>query len=104
MASNDQEEASTLKDLERIEVQGNTNALSRTMAVMILRSLPGVGGYYLDQWAGTQFFVLVGFLIGTCIAVYGMLYVAKIADHTAKRNRERRRQLESQSESDLSRK
>ncbi|MCY2984932.1 MAG: AtpZ/AtpI family protein [Planctomycetota bacterium] len=75
-------------EAERIESQANTNAVSRAIAVMILMLLPGVGGSYLDGWLGTQFFVLIGFGLGIAIAIFGLLYVAKIADVAAKRSRQ----------------
>jgi ATP synthase protein I len=34
----------------------------------------GGGGWLLDRWLGTQFFVLVGLLVGTALAVY-LIYV-----------------------------
>lgn len=77
-------------EADRIESQANTNAVSRAITVMILMLLPGVGGSYLDGWLGTQFFVLVGFGLGIAIAIFGLLYVAKIADVAAKRSRELR--------------
>ena len=77
-------------EAERIESQANTNAVSRAIAVMILMLLPGIGGSYLDGWLGTQFFVLIGFGLGIAIAIFGLLYVAKIADVAAKRSRELR--------------
>ena len=77
-------------EAERIESQANTNAVSRAIAVMILMLLPGIGGSYLDSWLGTQFFVLIGFGLGIAIAIFGLLYVAKIADVAAKRSRELR--------------
>jgi F0F1-type ATP synthase assembly protein I len=83
-------------DLARIEAQGNTNALSRALAVMVLMFLPGVAGHYLDQWLGTTFLVMIGFILGICIAILGLLYVAKIADATAKRNSDRKKEIESQ--------
>lgn len=79
------------KEAERIESQANTNAVSRAIAVMILMLLPGIGGSYLDSWLGTQFFVLIGFGLGIAIAIFGLLYVAKIADVAAKRSLELRR-------------
>ncbi len=77
-------------EAERIESQANTNAVSRAIAVMILMLLPGIGGSYLDNWLGTRFFVLIGFGLGIAIAIFGLLYVAKIADVAAKRSRELR--------------
>jgi F0F1-type ATP synthase assembly protein I len=81
-------------DADRIEAQANTNAASRAIAVMILMVIPGVAGSYLDKWLGTQFFVLIGFVLGIGIAIFGLLYVARIADLAAKRSRELRRSID----------
>ncbi len=94
--SSEEEEAYSESDLARIEAQGNTNAISRAVAVMVLMVIPGIAGHYLDRWFGTQFLVLVGFVIGICLAVFGLLYVAKIADLTAKHIRERKLRMKSQ--------
>ena len=79
-------------DSERIETQANSNAISRTLAVMILMLLPGVAGFYLDKWLGTSFFIILGFAIGILIAIVGLLYVAKIADVAAQKSSELRKQ------------
>lgn len=94
--SSEEEESYSETDLARIEAQGNTNAISRAVAVMVLMVIPGIAGHYLDRWFGTQFLVLVGFVIGICLAVFGLLYVAKIADLTAKQIRERKLRMKSQ--------
>jgi F0F1-type ATP synthase assembly protein I len=94
--SSEDEESYSETDLARIEAQGNTNAISRAVAVMVLMVIPGIAGHYLDRWFGTQFLVLVGFVIGICLAVFGLLYVAKIADLTAKHIRERKLRMKSQ--------
>lgn len=94
--SSEEEESYSESDLARIEAQGNTNAISRAVAVMVLMVIPGIAGHYLDRWFGTQFLVLVGFVIGICLAVFGLLYVAKIADLTAKQIRERKLRMKSQ--------
>jgi F0F1-type ATP synthase assembly protein I len=78
-------------DADRIEAQANTNAVSRAIAVMILMVIPGVAGSYLDKWMGTQFFVVIGFVLGIGIAILGLLYVARIADLAAKKSRELRK-------------
>jgi hypothetical protein len=78
----------TEADLARIETQANTNAFSRAIAVMILMCVPGVLGHYLDTLLGTQFFILVGFVFGMIVAIWGLLYVSRIADATSKRNRD----------------
>ena len=83
---------------ERIEAQANTNAASRVIAVMILMLAPGVAGAYLDKWIGTEFLVLLGFALGIGIAIFGLLYVGKIADVAAKKSRELRNSQLSKSE------
>ncbi|MCF7961846.1 MAG: AtpZ/AtpI family protein [Pirellula sp.] len=93
--SSEEEESYSETDLARIEAQGNTNAISRAVSVMVLMVIPGVAGHYLDRWFGTRFLVLVGFVMGICLAVFGLLYVAKIADLTAKQNRERKLRMKS---------
>ena len=85
-------------DADRIEAQANTNAASRAIAVMILMVIPGVAGTYLDKWMGTQFFVVIGFVLGIGIAIFGLLYVARIADLAAKKSRELRKSTQSRSE------
>ncbi len=84
------EEGLDKDEAERIESQANTNAASRAIAVMILMLLPGVAGSYLDKWLSTQFFVVIGFGVGIVIAIFGLLYVAKIADVAAKKSRKLR--------------
>lgn len=85
-----------VSDADRIEAQANTNAVSRALAVTILMLIPGVLGSYLDKWLGTQIFVVVGFALGIGIAIFGLLYVARIADLAAKKSRELRKQAHSE--------
>jgi hypothetical protein len=93
-AESPDEEKLTESDLVRIEAQGNTNAFSRAIAVMVLMCLPGFGGHLLDQWLGTRYFILIGFVFGMVVAIWGLLYVSSIADATAKQNRERKKRIE----------
>jgi hypothetical protein len=86
------EDVQAVEEAERIETQANTNAASRAIAVMILMILPGIAGSYLDKWLGTQFFVILGFVVGIVVAIFGLLYVAKIADVAAKKSRDLRRE------------
>ena len=90
--ADDPKDGTASEDADRIETQANTNAASRAIAVMILMLVPGVVGSYLDKWLGTQFFVLIGFALGIGIAIFGLLYVAKIADIAAKKSRDLRSQ------------
>ncbi len=86
----DQNADASDQEAERIESQANANAASRAIAVMILMLVPGVAGSYLDKWLGTQFFVVIGFVFGIGIAIFGLLYVAKIADVAARKSRKLR--------------
>ncbi len=61
-------------------VQASINVFSRVIAVMILMCLPGIAGYYLDQWLGTNFLIAIGFVLGMAFAVFGFLLVAKQAN------------------------
>lgn len=85
----------TSADADRIEAQANTNAVSRTIAVLILMLIPGIAGNYLDRWLGTRFLVVIGFVLGIGIAIFGLLYVARIADMAAKKSRELRQSIDS---------
>ena len=82
-------------DADRIEAQANTNAASRAIAVMILMVIPGVLGGYIDKWLNTQFFILIGFGLGIGIAIFGLLYVSRIADLAAKKSRDIRKSRKS---------
>lgn len=86
-------------DADCIEAQANTNAVSRAIAIMILMLMPGVLGSYLDKWLGTQLFIVVGFMLGIGLAIFGLLYVARIADLAAKKSRELRKRVDTQPES-----
>ena len=77
-------------DADRIEAQANTNAVSRALAVTFLMLIPGILGSYLDKWLGTQMFVVAGFALGMGIAIFGLMYVARIADLASKKSRELR--------------
>jgi hypothetical protein len=45
---------------------------------MILMCVPGVLGHYLDTLLGTQFLILVGFVFGMIVAIWGLLYLGMI--------------------------
>jgi hypothetical protein len=87
------EEPITEGDLARMESQGNVNALSRVLAVLVLMCVPGVLGHYLDRWLGTSFLMGAGFVIGMAIAISGLVYVSNLADQSVKETRELRQKL-----------
>lgn len=66
------------------EMSASVNALSRALAVVVLMLLPAGLGYWLDQWMGTQWIILVGFLVGTVFAAVGLIYVTRAADYDLK--------------------
>ena len=92
----------TRNDADRIEAQANTNAVSRSIAIVILMLVPGVVGSYLDQWLGTKFIVVIGFIVGVGVSIFGLLYVARIADLAAKKSRERKQNTKFDSHSSRS--
>ena len=93
-----------IADADRVEAQANTNAVSRAIAVTFLMLIPGVLGSYVDNWLGTQIFVLIGFSLGIGIAIYGLLYVARISDLAAKKSRELRTRAKSEQKDSLTKK
>lgn len=67
-------------DESRQAAHASINAFSRVIAVMVLMVVPGIVGYFLDKWIGTRFLVVIGFVMGMILAVYGLLIVAKQAN------------------------
>jgi len=72
-------------DESRNAINASINAFSRVLAVMLLMIVPGVVGYFLDKWLGTQFLIVIGFIIGMVLAIFGLILVAKRADDEMKR-------------------
>ncbi len=72
-------------DESRNAINAGINAFSRVLAVMLLMLVPGVVGYFLDKWLGTQFLIAIGFVIGMVLAIFGLILVAKRADDEMKR-------------------
>ena len=68
----------------RNAMNASINAFSRVLAVMILMIVPGAVGYFLDKWLGTQFFIVIGFILGMILAIFGLILVAKRADDEMK--------------------
>ena len=68
------------RDEDRKSVQASLNTFSRVIAVMVLMLSPGLVGYFLDNWIGTQFLMVVGFAIGIILAVFGLILVVKRAN------------------------
>ncbi len=64
----------------RKSAQTSINAFSRVLAVMLLMLLPGVVGFYLDRYFGTRFLIVIGFILGMGLAIFGLIQVARQAD------------------------
>ncbi len=67
-------------DEDRTAVHASVNAFSRVIAVMVLMVLLGLVGYFLDRWLGTNFMIIVGFVAGMILAVFGLLFIARQAN------------------------
>jgi Putative F0F1-ATPase subunit Ca2+/Mg2+ transporter len=51
---------------------------SRIMVVSLEMVLPGIGGYWVDQWLGTRVvFLLLGFVFGCTAAVYHLIQMTR---------------------------
>jgi F0F1-type ATP synthase assembly protein I len=74
-------------DEDRKRVQASVNAFSRVIAVMIMMVLPGVVGYFLDRWLGTSFLIVIGFVLGVILAIFGLIVVAKQANEELRNTR-----------------
>jgi F0F1-type ATP synthase assembly protein I len=75
------------RDEDRKRVNASVNAFSRVIAVMVMMMLPGVIGYFLDKWLGTGFLIVVGFVIGMMVAIFGLLFVAKQANEELRKSK-----------------
>lgn len=63
------------------------NTFSRVISVIMLTLLFGVGGHYLDKWLDTSYWTVVGFILGGCLTMIGLLYVVKAAEYDRKHPR-----------------
>lgn len=55
------------------------NAFSRTVAAGLLMLAFMAGGYYLDSWLGTKFFVILGVVVGMTFSITAMLIYSKLS-------------------------
>ncbi len=55
------------------------NAFSRTVAAGLMMLGFVAGGYYLDQWLGTKFLVIVGFVLGMTCFLTVMILQSKLS-------------------------
>ncbi|MDZ4849476.1 MAG: AtpZ/AtpI family protein [Pirellulaceae bacterium] len=72
---------------ERRAINASVNAFSRVIAVMVLMVLPGIAGYFLDGWLGTRFLIVVGFILGMILAIFGLINIAKKANDELRKKR-----------------
>ena len=61
------------------------NALSRVLAVLVVGAAVAGMGALLDSWRGTNYWMLVGIVLGTLLAIPGLFLVAKVSELDAKR-------------------
>ncbi len=55
------------------------NAFSRTVAAGLLMLAFIAGGYYLDKWLGTSFFIFVGFALGMAFSIYALIVFSRLS-------------------------
>lgn len=67
------------------------SALSRVFAVLGILFLLGFLGSIIDHWLSTRFATVIGIVLGTILAVIGMIYAVKIAEVEARQAREANR-------------
>lgn len=72
------------------------NALSRTLAAGVIMLAPGVAGYFADDYFGTTYLTLAGFVLGMIIGIAVLLAQARISD------RQRRQRSRSSTSDDSS--
>ena len=61
------------------------NALSRVLAVLVLGAAVAGLGSLLDSWLGTNYWMLVGVILGMLLAIPGLFLVARVSELDAKR-------------------
>jgi F0F1-type ATP synthase assembly protein I len=61
------------------------NALSRVIAVLVLGAAIAGLGALLDNWLGTNYWMLVGIVLGTMLAIPGLFLVARVSELDSKR-------------------
>jgi hypothetical protein len=64
-------------------------ALSRVFAVLGIMIFLGLLGAIIDRWLSTQFAMMIGIVIGTIIAVIGMIYAVKVVEIEQRQAKER---------------
>lgn len=61
------------------------NALSRVLAVLVLGAAVAALGSWIDSWLGTNYWMVIGIIAGTILAIPGLFLVAKVSELDAKR-------------------
>ncbi len=67
-------------DEDRTAMHTSINVFSRVIAVMVMMMMLGLVGFFLDKWLGTSFMIIVGFIAGMILAVFGLLFIARQAN------------------------
>ncbi len=77
------------RDEDRKRVHASVNAFSRVFAVMVMMMMPGVVGYSLDRWLGTNFLIVAGIFFGLVIAIFGLTFVVRRANEELRKSKEK---------------
>lgn len=67
------------------------SAMSRTFAALGILFLLAFLGSLIDSWLSTSVFLPIGGVVGSILAVIGMIYTVKVAEIEARRLREAQR-------------
>lgn len=69
------------------------SAMSRTFAALGILFLLAFLGSLIDRWLSTSVFLPIFGIVGSILAVIGMLYTVKVAEIEARRLREAQREM-----------
>jgi hypothetical protein len=68
------------------------SAMSRTFAALGFLFLLAFLGSWIDRWLSTSVFLPIGGVVGSLLAVIGLVYTVKVAEIEARRQREAQRE------------
>ena len=61
--------------------------VAKITTVAVEMFLPAVGGHYLDRWAGTRFWVIVGLVLGVTVGFWHLIQMTRPPGRNGKSQR-----------------
>lgn len=61
--------------------------VAKITSVAIEMFLPAVGGHYLDRWAGTNFWAILGLVFGVTVGIWHLVRMTKVPGKNGKSQR-----------------